>query len=151
MKSTTKSKFFHVALMRCLVKFVVLQSHSQSTCVLNQCHIRINTHLVSHIETFCFSLYFSPRNLSHCCFCFHSTVLQQYIWKRLWKGKQKQITYEIFLFPRTYNSQSTNKKSSFFIWKFLSFPIKVFWDTTWLCRKWFCPLSTVILRFVFQK
>ena len=60
MRSTTKSKFCHVALMRCLVKFVVLQSHSQSTCVLNQCHIRINTHLVSHIETFCFSLYFSP-------------------------------------------------------------------------------------------
>ena len=101
-----------------------------------------------------FPLFFPSRNLSHCCFCFHSTVLQQYIWKRLWKGKKKQITHEIFLFPRTYNSQSTNKKSSFFIWKFLSFPMKgqkVFWDTTWLCRKWFCPLSTVILRFVFQK
>eukprot|EP00493_Phyllostaurus_siculus_P022255 UN22587 len=55
MKSTTKNTFCHVALMRCLVKFVVLQSHSQSICVLNQCHIKINTHLLCHIETFCLS------------------------------------------------------------------------------------------------
>ena len=52
---TTKNTFCHVALMRCLVKFVVLQSHSQSICVLNQCHIKINTHLLCHIETFCLS------------------------------------------------------------------------------------------------
>ena len=28
---------------------------------------------------------------------------------------------------------------------------KVFWNMSWLCRKWFCLLSTFILRFVFQK
>ena len=78
LKSATKNTFCHVALMRCLVKFVVLQSHSQSTCVLNQCHIRINTHLVSHIETSCFSFYFFPHDLSHCCLCFHSTVLAHF-------------------------------------------------------------------------
>ena len=75
---TTKNTFCHVAIMRCLVKFVVLQSHSQSTCVLNQCHIRINTHLVSHIETSCFFFYFFPHDLSHCCLCFHSTVLAHF-------------------------------------------------------------------------
>ena len=53
---TTKNQFCFVSLIRLLVKFVVLKSHSQSICVLNQCHIKINTHLVSHIETFCLPL-----------------------------------------------------------------------------------------------
>ena len=51
-----KIPLFFVSLIRLLVKFVVLQSHSQSICVLNQCHIKINTHLFSHIETFCLPL-----------------------------------------------------------------------------------------------
>ena len=76
---TTKSIFFFLSLIRCLVKFVVLESHSHSLWVLNQYHITINTHLLSHIATFCLSLYFVPkRNLSHCCFYFHSSDLQQY-------------------------------------------------------------------------
>ncbi len=74
-----KIPLFFFALMRCLVKFVVLQSHSQSICVPNQCHITINTHLLSHNETCSFPSNFLPkRNLLHCCFCFHSTDLQQY-------------------------------------------------------------------------
>ena len=79
-KSTTKSTFCFLALISCLVKFVVLESHSQSLWVLNQYHITINTHLLSHIATFCLSLYFflPKRNLSHCCFYLHSSDLQQY-------------------------------------------------------------------------
>ena len=53
-----KIPFCFLSLIRCLVKFVVLESHSQSLWVLNQCHITINTHLLSHIATFCLSLYF---------------------------------------------------------------------------------------------
>ena len=59
-----KIPLFFVSLIRLLVKFVVLQSHSQSICVLNQCHIKINTHLVRHIETFClFPLIFYPHEI----------------------------------------------------------------------------------------
>ena len=59
---TTKSTFCFLSLIRCLVKFVVLESHSQSLWVLNQYHITINTHLLSHIATFCLSLYFFCPN-----------------------------------------------------------------------------------------
>ena len=58
MRTATKSTFCFLSLIRCLVKFVVLKSHSQSLWVLNQYHITINTHLLSHIATFCLSLYF---------------------------------------------------------------------------------------------
>ena len=62
MRTATKSTFCFLALIRCLVKFVVLKSHSQSLWVLNQYHITINTHLLSHIATFCLSLYFFAQN-----------------------------------------------------------------------------------------
>ena len=58
MRSATKNTFCFLSLIRCLVKFVVLESHSQSLWVLNQYHITINTHLLSHIATFCLSLQF---------------------------------------------------------------------------------------------
>ena len=51
-----RQRICFLSLIRCLVKFVVLESHSQSLWVLNQCHITINTHLLSHIATFCLSL-----------------------------------------------------------------------------------------------
>ena len=117
MKSTTKNTSFFVSLIKLLVKFVVLQSHSQSICVLNQCHIKINTHLFSqYLKLFAFLSNFLPtRNLSHCCFCFHSTDLQQYNQKcflserRKWKAKHffhktKELTIPI----------NNNKKSKFF-------------------------------------
>ena len=57
-----KVTFLFWCLIRLLVKFVVLQSHSQSICVLNQSNTKINNHLVSHIETFClFPLIFYPH------------------------------------------------------------------------------------------
>ena len=59
---TTRSIFCFLSLIRCLVKFVVLESHSQSLWVLNQYHITINTHLLSHIATFCLSLFFFNPN-----------------------------------------------------------------------------------------
>ena len=55
-EATTKNQFCFLSLIRCLVKFVVLESHLQSLWVLNQYHITINTHLLSHIATFCLSL-----------------------------------------------------------------------------------------------
>eukprot|EP00493_Phyllostaurus_siculus_P024054 UN24391 len=59
-----KSISFFLSLIRVLVKFVVLQSHSQSICVLNQCHIKFNTHAVSHIKNFClFPLIFYPHEI----------------------------------------------------------------------------------------
>ena len=64
MKPTTKNQFCFLSLIRCLVKFVVLESHSQSLWVLNQYHITINTHLLSHIATFCLSpLIFCPNEI----------------------------------------------------------------------------------------
>ena len=57
------------------------------------------------------SNFLPTRNLSHCCFCFHSTDLQQYNQKcflserRKWKAKHFFHTKK-----RTYNPQSTTKK-----------------------------------------
>ena len=113
MKSTTKNQFCHVSLIRLLVKFVVLQSHSQSICVLNQCHIKINTHLVSHIETFClFPLIFYPHEIClivafvfiqlTCNNTIRSVCLSE---RREWKAKHFFHTQK-----RTYNPQSTKKQ-----------------------------------------
>jgi hypothetical protein len=60
-----KIPLFLVSLIKLLVKFVVLQSHSQSICVLNQCHIKINTHSVSqpYWNFLPSSLNFYPREI----------------------------------------------------------------------------------------
>ena len=64
------------------------------------------------LKLFAFLSNFLPtRNLSHCCFCLHSTDLQQYNQKcflserRKWKAKHFFHTKK-----RTYNPQSTTKK-----------------------------------------
>ena len=57
-KPSTKNQFCFLSLIRCLVKFVVLESRSQTLWMHNQYLITINTHLLSHIATFCLYLYF---------------------------------------------------------------------------------------------
>ena len=99
-----------------MVKFVVLQSHSQSICVLNQCHIRINTHLVSHIETFCFSIYFFPHEI---CLIVASVFIQLSC-NNLFgsvcgkERKSKSHTRYFFFQELTIPNQQTKKATSLF-------------------------------------
>ena len=108
----TKNQFCHVALMRCLVKFVVLQSHSQSICVLNQCHIKINTHLLCHIETFCLSpLFFTNTKFVSLLllFSFNYNTLRNVFLKQ----RKSNWNTKAFL-PQKKNLQSPiNNKSKF--------------------------------------
>ena len=126
MRSTTKSTFCFLSLIRCLVKFVVLESHSQSLWVLNQYHITINTHLLSHIAPFCLSLYFFCPN--EIClivaFTFILLTCNNTIRSVLLKARKNKWDTKHF-FHKTKNfqfAQSTNKKQ--IRWRSLMFLLR---------------------------
>ena len=111
MRSTTKNQFCFLALIRCLVKFVVLQSHSQSICVLNQCHIKINTHLLYFLP---FPFIFYPHEI---CLIVVSVFIQltyNNTWRNVFLKERKSNWNTKAFLPQKKNLQSAinNKKAN---------------------------------------
>ena len=98
------------------MKFVVLQSHSQSICELNQCHIKINTYLLRHIETFCLSpLFFTHTKFVSLLLLFSFNWLTTIHSETSFQRKEKEAIEtrrHFFRKRRTYNLQSTTKANS---------------------------------------